>query len=82
MPETTRGAIDGNDAFAFFIENNPWFYWDTNSTSDEWIPFGEDTINETITRRWLRWRIKATARTKRDFAVPGCFYTGVQPDYH
>ena len=49
MPETTRGAINGNDAFAFFIENNPWFYWDTNSTSDEWIPFGEDTINETIT---------------------------------
>ena len=47
MPEITQGAIDGNDAFAFFIENNPWFDLDTSGTSDEWIPFGYDTLKKT-----------------------------------
>ena len=44
MPEITQGAIDGSDAFAFFIENSPWFDLDTSGTSEEWIPFGYETL--------------------------------------
>ena len=47
MPEITQGAIDGSDAFAFFIENSPWFDLDTSGTSEEWIPFGYDTLKKT-----------------------------------